>query len=374
MSSDLNQTSLEKRKYFPVLDLVRFLAALLIVGVHIFPEGSTTEGIGLDRSAPTLLGLSFMNACLRIAVPVFFLISSFLLFKKIGDDQEHKWQHIGAFCLRVLFLYLFWYVAGLPLTIRDITGFVSQGNMNGLIRFIVITFWKGAPRGYWFLVALTLSVVITASCRSKKSMTVLAVIAGLMYVYGCLNSVYFGIFLLNGDPVSKTFYQVGEYLELSFCPLQALFFVVLGRLFAEHGPLKIKGNAVILPAVFLLMMGELFLTMYGNLYVYPDAFFSLPIFAFFLMNLLLGINVENEKFTEMAKKLKRVGSFSYLFHFQFFCYMHWILDAAGNNIFRDQYGWLFIPYLICVAICFGLQTLFEYLSKYKYLRFLRYSY
>ena len=115
MSSDLTQVSLEKRRYYPVLDLVRFLAALLIIGVHIFPEGSTTDGIGLDRSVPTLLGLSFMNACLRIAVPVFFLISSFLLFKKIGDDPEHKWQHIGAFCLRVLFLYLFWYIAALPI-------------------------------------------------------------------------------------------------------------------------------------------------------------------------------------------------------------------------------------------------------------------
>ncbi len=370
----MNNVNVVKHKYYPVLDLARFIAALFVIGIHIFPEGSTVDGIGLDNSIPTLIGLSFMNAFLRVAVPIFFVTSSFLLFKRISEDQQNKWKYIGTFCLRLLFLTIFWYVVGLPLTIKDIVGFVSSNDMNGLIRYIVITLWKGAPRGYWFLLSLGVGVVIAALCKTKKSMITLTIIAGLMYIVGCLNSAYFGIFTLSDDPVSKFIFQTGNYLELSFCYLEAFIFVVFGKIFAEHGTLKIKGYEFILPIFFLLMTGELFLTMYMGILIYPDAYFFLPVFVFFLMNFLINMDIENEKFTSIAKKLKKVGSFSYLFHIQFFVYMHWILDSIGHNIFREQFGWLVVPYLVCVLLCFALQTLFEYLSKYKFLKFLKYSY
>jgi len=362
------------KKYYPALDLTRFVAALFVIGLHIFPEGSTSAGIGLDESIPTLLGLSFMNAVLRVAVPVFFLISSFLLFKKVEEEPECKWNHIGRFCLRLLFLYLFYYVTGLPLAIKDIVGFASQGDAGGILRYVVITLWKGAPRGFWFLVSLALSLVIASACNTKKAMVALTAVAGVLYAYGCLNCAYFGIFKTRSDPFSQALYQAGEYLELSFSSLQALLFVAMGKIFATCGTFKIKGYAFILPIAFALMVGELFLTMQTGLFVYSDAFFTLPLFVFFLMNLLLGIEVQNERFTHVAKKLKKVGSFSYLFHIQFFCYMHWILDAMGNNVFREQFLYLAFPYFICVGLCFLLQSLFEYLCRYKALHFLRYSY
>ena len=368
------ENSTNQHKYYPILDIARFIAALFIIGLHIFPEGSTEANVGLDNSIPTLIGLSFLYATLRAAVPIFFVISSFLLFKRINDNPEQKWKFVGQFCLRLLFLYLFWYIVSLPITIRDIAGFVSQGDTNGLIRYIVITFWKGATRGFWFLVSLAFCVVITALCSTKKSMIVITIIAGLMYVYGCFNNAYFGIFRLNDDPVSKALWFVGNYLELSFCHLEALIFVVLGKVFASHGVFRIKGNVIYIPLTFILMFAELFITMYAGIFVRPDALFFLPIFVFFLMNTLLSVEVQNDKLNVAAKKLKKVGSFSYLFHVQFFYYLHWIFGSSGNNIFLEHFALLVIPYLVCVLLCFGLQTLFEYLSRYKLLRFLKYSY
>lgn len=167
---------------------------------------------------------------------------------------------------------------------------------------------------------------------------------------------------------------VGNYMELSYCFLEALIFVCLGKIFALHGPFKINGNIVFIVLSFLLMIGELFLTLYSRLFVYPDAYFLLPVFVFFLMNRIFSINIESESFARTAKKLKKVGSFSYLFHIQFFAYMHWILDATGHNVFREQIALLLIPYFVCVLLAFLLQALFERLSKFKYLGFFRYSY
>lgn len=363
-----------KGKRYPILDLVRFIAAMLVIFIHIFPEGSTTASIGLDSSVPMLLTESFVHAILRPATPIFFLISGFLLFQRINAEQSSGWKRVGHFCLRLLFLYLFWYVVALPLTVKDIVDFIGQGDTQGLIHYFVITLWKGAPRGFWFLVSLALSVVIANLFRGKKGIIALCVIAGVLYAYGCLNSAYFGIFTAKEDSFSKTIAFIGNYLELSYCVLEALLFVTLGKFFALYGPKQIKGNIVFIVLAFLLMVGELFLTLFFGWHVYPDAYFSLPIFVCLLMNFLLNLHIESPSFARVAKKLKNVGSFSYLFHVQFFVYLHWIFDASGYNVFRVYIALLLVPYVICVLLSFGLQTAFESLSKYRPLRFLRYSY
>ena len=122
------------------------------------------------------------------------------------------------------------------------------------------------------------------------------------------------------------------------------------------------------------MAGELFLALYLGYFVYADAYFSLPLFVFLFMNLMLSLKAEGESFARVAKKLKDVGSFSYLFHVQFFVYLHWILDACNANVFRSHAALLLIPYFACVLLCFGLQTLCAYLAKRPRLRFLAYSY
>ena len=182
------------------------------------------------------------------------------------------------------------------------------------------------------------------------------------------------MFALSNDPFSNTMFKIGNYLELYCSHLEALIFVVLGRIFASHDSFKIKGNIVFIVIAFFFMVGELFLTLYFNLFVFADAFFFLPVFVFFFMNKMISLNIENESFTNISRKLKRVGSFSYLFHIQFFYYMHWILDSTGHNIFRENIYLLVVSYLVCILLSFGLQTLCEYLAKYKYLKFLKYSY
>lgn len=374
MGETLNVANKVERKRYPVLDLVRFIAALIIIFIHIFPEGSTTSSIGLDNSIPMLLTESFIYPILRIAAPIFFVISSFLLFQKVKADPNNKWKYVGSFCLRLLFLYLFWYIAGLPITIKDIVGYASSGDTYNLLRYFIITLWKGAPRGYWFLVALALSILITSLANNKKSLTILTIISSILFIYGCFNSSYFGLLASSDVRFIKALYNIGEYLELAFCPLEALIFVVFGKILALYGPFKIKGNIFWIILSFFLLAGEAFLVLYFNLLIYPDVYILLPLFVFFFINQIIGIENHNQTFIYVTKKLKKVGSFSYLFHLQFFVYLHWILDSTGYNVFREQIGLLLIPYVACVLLCFLLQTLFERLSSHRYLGFLRYSY
>ena len=366
----------KKDKYNPVLDIVRFLAALIIISIHIFPEGSTEATVGINQDVVTLIGLSFVYALTSIAVPIFYVISSYLLFRKIELDPENRWKYIGKFCLRLLYFFLFWFIVGLPITIRDITSFISSGDTHNLVRYFVIFLWKGAPRGFFFLQSLALGVVLTCLCKTKKSMTLITIISIIMYVFACFNCSYLGVFTLSDDPVSKGIYDSLIYLETNFSFLQALIFIVLGKIFVLLGTFKIKGNIFYIPILFIFMIGELFITKYVGINVYPNYFFLLPVFTFFLMNFIFSINLKNEseRLINISKRLKKIGSFSFLFHFQFFYYLHWILDSINHNIFREYIFLLIIPYLVCILICFVLQPLCERLSKHKYLSFLKYSY
>lgn len=80
MTTEVNEVRQPKYKYNPVLDIVRFLAALIIISIHIFPEGSTETNIGISQGVGVTIGLSFMYAFTNIAGPIFYVISSFILF------------------------------------------------------------------------------------------------------------------------------------------------------------------------------------------------------------------------------------------------------------------------------------------------------
>lgn len=369
--------TVEKRKYFPLLDLLKWICALFVVSLHCFPKGTSapsTDVVNPTSPIPMYIGQAFLHPILRIAVPVFFIVSSFLLFRKIEQNPESKWVLIGKFTLRTACLYLFWYVVGLAPTLHDIFAFIQQNNYSDLFRYLLISFTKGAPRGFWYLGMLVASVLITALIKGKKSFVLIFVISCVLYVYGIFNSTYFGIFSLFQNPVSDFFKWAGYYFEFNICLLTALIYVVIGKFFATHENIKIKGHIPLLIVCFLMMVVEIFLVQYFKLFVFPDAFFTLPIFVFLLIALLIKVDIKNKKFLKVMQKCRKVGSFLYLFHFQFFYHLYNLLDILGANVFRENYALIVIPYIVCVLLAFLLQTACEKLSKHKPLEFLKYSY
>ena len=64
-----------KNKNLDILDLVKVILSIIVVGIHINPFG---EYSGL-----------YYPIC-RIAVPLFFMISSYLLFSKLKNNSNSK--------------------------------------------------------------------------------------------------------------------------------------------------------------------------------------------------------------------------------------------------------------------------------------------
>ena len=89
-----------KTKEYNSLDILKFVLSILIMVIHT----------GIDKT--------IISPLLRIAVPLFFIISSFFFFSKINSiSEKEKPAALLRFVKRNLGLYLFWAIIQLPVKI-----------------------------------------------------------------------------------------------------------------------------------------------------------------------------------------------------------------------------------------------------------------
>ena len=109
------QSSKQRRDF---IDVTKFALSILIVVIHISP---------IESLNPVL------RPFLRTAVPLFFLISAYLFFKKYGEAEtiEKKIARIERYVKRNLQLYFFWLIVLLIPTLSYRQWF-SDGLLSGL--------------------------------------------------------------------------------------------------------------------------------------------------------------------------------------------------------------------------------------------------
>ena len=90
---------MQKIKNYDILDIVKFILSIMVVAIH-------------TELFPTVL-----FPWLRIAIPLFFIISSFLLYEKIKLNKENKKEIIKKYIVRQLKYYLFWFIVLIPATV-----------------------------------------------------------------------------------------------------------------------------------------------------------------------------------------------------------------------------------------------------------------
>ena len=155
-------------QYYKSVDIAKFIAAITVVGIH-------TEIFCQFR----LLDMGF-GVISRLAVPLFFLISGFFFFSK--PVTLPRVLHVVK---RLLILYVIYsafftilrLILNDPLSINDLYVFLFQGGYRHL----------------WFLVALMIGIVLTASLQAiMKKWAVLAT-ATIIYILGLLLGTYYPI-------------------------------------------------------------------------------------------------------------------------------------------------------------------------------------
>ena len=71
---------MKTEKQYAVIDIAKYVSALLVVCVHTFPFLEMNE----------TFNLYFIQIVCRLAVPFFFVVSAFFFFRKWSDDSQQN--------------------------------------------------------------------------------------------------------------------------------------------------------------------------------------------------------------------------------------------------------------------------------------------
>lgn len=219
------------------LDLLKFIMAIMIVAMH-------------TGACPAIV-----NPWFRIAVPLFFIVSSFFFFKKVNaTDESERTEVLKHYLGRVIKLYFFWMVIQFPVNIilswnsLMVDGIVLMPLY--LLRKILFTGMFGAS---WFLMALIYGIPIIFYLSKFLSNKYILLITFVLNVIVVFQSSYANVFEGAIRFRELSLAVLGTNLEFSF--LVALLWIEIGKLLAEHiSEIKISSVWLSIMVVFLIVL------------------------------------------------------------------------------------------------------------------------
>lgn len=173
---------------FGMVDLVKFICAILIVSAHYITENADGRVIPLVEYGVSLY---------VIVVPFFFCCAGYFLFKKIFSNIENPKKDIYCYCKRILIMYVGWSIVYVAFKITTWIRFGVAIKEVGL--YFVNALFYSTYKTIWYLPALVIGVLMTYYlinwCGIKKTF----VIAVIFYIIGTLGVSY--SFLISGNMV-----------------------------------------------------------------------------------------------------------------------------------------------------------------------------
>lgn len=247
-------------KKYNAIDIMKLVLAVLVAVIHS----------GVDKTV--------ISPLLRLAVPLFFIVSSYFFFSK-GKNMhsgEEKKAALNKLVKRNLLLYLFWAVVQFPFRIF-LRGYHREGLFLGLWYTLRDVLQGNAFTGAWYIVALVIAVLVVYWLSKKIPSVWIVVLMLPAYVLCCFATNYYNMVDANSwiCRIADGFYAVtGSYLNNSF-PV-ALFWVSLGKALVDQ---KSTIKTVVLGGLCVLFAGLLALERYLVLSAGPgfmdDCYFML---------------------------------------------------------------------------------------------------
>lgn len=314
-----------KRKNYDVLDLTKFILCLMVVAIHteLFPIA--------------------LYPWLRLAVPLFFMISSFLLFGKVKETRTVRERNrvIKHYVIRIWQLYLFWFVVLLPVTIYVRRNWFDNGPIIGLVNVVLKPLLGSTFPASWYLMASIFGTLIVNRLSLKFGNIRQFILFSLAYLICCFFSSYMPLF---GGSESLGF--IDHLFSPQFSFLSGLIFIWLGKTLAENKlKLKKKTGLTLMIISGILLWVEWF-TIYkatGNLN--NDCYIMLVPTALLILYYVKDIkmNIKN------SKTLRQFSNFTYPPHASVAMFV-----GAGFRILIKNGAWVgVLNFVITLGICAG---------------------
>lgn len=324
-----------QQKIIGGFDLLKFLMALIIVNIHANLKNVVSDTVFFYL-------WEYVNS---LAVPVFFVLSSYFLFKKMREVENCAgFKLIFHYEERLIKLYAFWIIILMPvILVFWHPEYLSSSFM--VIPLFIKNFFLGYQFGAsWFFGALIVGVPIIYFISYTVNEKIALVISFIIYVY------------LYMDIDEKNFFQIYEkYIRTPVLSFPAgLLWISLGALLSNPKVITVRKRLNLV----MVIIG-------GAVSVLAGTYFYCYDFLFRIISVLFIVEgFSRYKITDL-KKCRNMRIFST----HLFC-MHFSLVAFLQHFLGEHEV---IITLLVISICFILSLVIQKLEKYKYLSFLRYS-
>lgn len=299
-----------EKKQYNGLDVVKFFMALLVAQRHV-----VQIFFGVDSKWRIIIG----NWLSNLAVPVFFIIAGFFLFRKVNSERSDE-RVVYRYCWRVLRLYLIWTALYLPLDWynwyhgdRDIA--------KGVLSWLHSFFFCSSTVQLWYLPALCVAcfLVWQAYRRGMRQWQIL-LIGALFLAVGIIgDNWYFNQRLPQwAQEVLRVYWRY--FITFRNGVFYGFFYVALGLHFAKRERQIPFGAAA---AGFVIA----FVGMFAEVWHFTNAgsntnfvICAAPA-AYFLFAAASAVTWQDRK---LYPRLRGMSEWIYLSHFYFFYFINWL--------------------------------------------------
>lgn len=328
-------------KQYDAFDIVKLICCILVVCIHTNPLPN------------------FFQPIYILAVPFFFMISSFLFFTKIkymesGQQKAYLWK----FTKRSMILYIFWFCALFPTSyIFFYRSWFSSGACVGVVRFIVqflFSYTFAIPS--WYLMASLIGTMLVFY-MTKSNVKIFFIIALCLYILCCLFSNYFDLLNIHFDEKLWG----GVRLQNSF--VVSVIWIYFGYIFAneEH---YLKTNILLVVLLVALLYAEYFLIRF--FYGTPkcqDCYFMLVPLCYYLFPCVIKWNIKIGN----GNTLRMISTI-------IFCVHHPISTTVGILFLHHGFRCGMLNFVITMLISLCVCLLIIQLTKNRHFQWLKYSY
>lgn len=329
-------------KRIDILDLIKIILSIFLVAIHcqLFPM--------------------FLYPWLRLAVPLFFIISSYLLFSKINNSPKiEKKQIIRHYILRLCKLYLFWFIVLLPIT------FYVRRNIfdNGILVGVLKTLLSGSTFiASWYIFATIIGTILIDYLSNKLNNKVLLLLVVFAYIICCLTSSY--TFILEKNSIINNFFSyLNLVIEPQFSFLVSLIYIYYGKLFAEGKKQINKRLNVILIILFcILLYCEWFFIYKSYGFFNKDCYIFIAPAALLIFNYVKNIKV----FIKNSKLLRQLSSFTYPLHASVITILSYCFKKYIHNDDILSTVCFFATIIVCTLLFLAIKKLEKKIKVLKY--------
>ena len=337
-----------------LLDLVKFILSFIIVAIH------------------SQLLDPYLYPWLRLAVPLFFIISSYLFFTKINTCtlNRERLLLLKGFVLRNLKLYAFWFVVLFPVNIFT-RGWFDDGFFNGIVKILQGLLFGSTFVASWFIMALIIGVAIVFFASKKMSNSALITIGAILYILICMRSSY--MFLFADFPIGLL-EAIVKYESIVNAPINSfpagLFWIVCGKLFADgaFAKFKIKESSIILGISAGLLLTEWLLLKHFSGNFNKDFYIMLAPCAIAIFNILIQLKPINLKY---SREMRKISVIVYASHGTVIPLLNKLLEVTVGSMPATAKS--IVVFIGTLAICISIAILILNLERTKYLTWLKYS-